>query len=80
MIVHVCAAWVNKPARDDSSDRIRLVALEACQIVSQSSTEVLTSRISSVIFIVAACAVVVDCCPLVAVLFGALGALNRRGR
>jgi hypothetical protein len=65
-----CAASVNKPARDDGSHGIRLVALETCQIASHGLAWVLTSMISSVIFIVAACAVAVRCWPLVVVLFG----------
>ena len=56
----VCDSWVNKPAGNDCTDSVRLVALEKCQMLSHTLLTVLTSMTSSMIFMVAACAVVVS--------------------
>jgi hypothetical protein len=50
---------VNKPARDDCADGVRLVALRRCQRASQTHDGSPTSITSSIILMAAACAGVV---------------------
>jgi hypothetical protein len=52
---------VNKPARDDCADGVRLVALRRCQRASQTYKEPHTSMTSSIILMAAACAGVDGC-------------------